>query len=297
MKKWWLVTSVLLVYLLGCSSSSGNQNPSNSGGSSNSPNNNNPAPQSNSNNPPSSSNNSPSNNNSDGNNSKLINIPSSNKPAPSGILEQISWGGQGGGSGPSFDQPCGNCGVELKENLIRLTGFSSSQRLQIPVYRYSKGDCDFGSADHVTTLSLQVDQNGNFESNLSGSTGKLILSIIYDSDTGEAVWFSYTGYNIDNYLECSTLNNSCPGAPPQRLEVNEMSYVCTVVDSVKLREGPGKNYSIIKSLVPGADVKIIGGPKCGDNWSWWQVRTESGFEGWMSEGGDSTDPYFLCPKK
>ena len=89
---------------------------------------------------------------------------------------------------------------------------------------------------------------------------------------------------------------SCPGAPQQRLEVGKMAYVCTSIDSVKLREGPGKDHAVIKSLIPGADLEIIGGPKCNNNWSWWQVKTESGYIGWMSEGGDNVDKYYLCPR-
>jgi len=94
----------------------------------------------------------------------------------------------------------------------------------------------------------------------------------------------------------SSSPDSCPGAPKQRLKVGDNAYVCTKVDTVALREGPSKNYTIIKRLVPGADLKIIGGPTCANNWSFWQVRTESGYTGWMSEGGDSKDKYFLCPK-
>jgi hypothetical protein len=88
---------------------------------------------------------------------------------------------------------------------------------------------------------------------------------------------------------------SCSGAPPQRIKVGGKAYVCTKRDSVILREGPGRSYAEIRRLVPGADLKIIGGPSCANNWSWWEVRTESGFTGWMAEGGDATDPYFLCP--
>ncbi len=91
--------------------------------------------------------------------------------------------------------------------------------------------------------------------------------------------------------------DTCPNAPLQQLTVGEMAFVCTVSETVKLREGAGKNYEIIKSLVPGADVKVIGGPECADDWSWWQVETESGYVGWMSEGGDETDYYFLCPSE
>lgn len=62
-----------------------------------------------------------------------------------------------------------------------------------------------------------------------------------------------------------------------------------------MREGPARSYAEQRRLVPGADLKIIGGPACANNWSWWEVETESGYTGWMAEGGDATDPYFLCP--
>lgn len=94
----------------------------------------------------------------------------------------------------------------------------------------------------------------------------------------------------------SEQTSSCPGAPQQRLEIGGMAYVCTSIDSVKLREGPGKDHAVIKSLIPGADLEIIGGPKCNNDWSWWQVKTESGYIGWMSEGGDNVDKYYLCPR-
>lgn len=94
----------------------------------------------------------------------------------------------------------------------------------------------------------------------------------------------------------ASASNSCPGAPKQRLQVGGNAYVCTAVDSVALREGPGKSYSIMKRLVPGADLKVIDGPSCANNWSFWKVETDSGYVGWMSEGGDSKDTYFLCPK-
>lgn len=89
--------------------------------------------------------------------------------------------------------------------------------------------------------------------------------------------------------------DSCPGAPVQRLRVGGKAYVCTKRDSVIMREGPARSYAEQRRLVPGADLKIIGGPSCANNWSWWEVETESGYTGWMAEGGDATDPYFLCP--
>jgi serine/threonine-protein kinase len=92
-----------------------------------------------------------------------------------------------------------------------------------------------------------------------------------------------------------TPNPNCPGAPPQRLKVGERGKVCTQSDPVKLRTNPGRASSAISSLLTGTLFTVIGGPECGgDNWSWWQIRTDDGRTGWIAEGGDYVDPYFLC---
>ncbi|HPO57331.1 MAG TPA: SH3 domain-containing protein [Anaerolineaceae bacterium] len=88
---------------------------------------------------------------------------------------------------------------------------------------------------------------------------------------------------------------ACPGAPEQRLEVGEDARVCTLVDSVFLRKGPGRRYEVLERVRPGTIVDVIGGPKCADDWSYWEVELPGGETGWMSEGGDAVDPYFLCP--
>jgi hypothetical protein len=93
----------------------------------------------------------------------------------------------------------------------------------------------------------------------------------------------------------STLS-SCPGAPQQRMIVNQRGYVCTQSDSVRLRQGPARSAEVIIELPTGSQFTVMGGPSCADNWSWWQIQTDSGFSGWISEGGgDVADPYFICP--
>lgn len=90
--------------------------------------------------------------------------------------------------------------------------------------------------------------------------------------------------------------SSCPGAPPQRLVVGNRAKVCSSITSVKIRSTPGMSGSRITSLPSNTAFDVIGGPVCaGNNWSWWKVRTDSGQVGWMAEGGDEVDPYFLCP--
>ena len=93
----------------------------------------------------------------------------------------------------------------------------------------------------------------------------------------------------------TTKVSSCPGAPKQRLETNEDAEVCTKKDSVFIRSGPGKSYSTIKKVGPGTVVWVLDGPKCLDNWSWWKVELPDNTVGWMAEGGDNIDSYFLCP--
>lgn len=88
---------------------------------------------------------------------------------------------------------------------------------------------------------------------------------------------------------------SCPGAPPQRVSVNGRAYVCTKSDSVFLRSEPRRAGSTLVSLPPGTQFTVMDGPRCADNWSWWLVKTDDGRNGWIAEGGDSIDPYFICP--
>ena len=87
----------------------------------------------------------------------------------------------------------------------------------------------------------------------------------------------------------------CPGAPKQHLLVNEDAKVCTKSDNVYLRSGPAKNNSVLSSVKTGTIVWILEGPQCADSWSWWKVKLSTGNIGWMAEGGDSKDDYFLCP--
>jgi len=93
----------------------------------------------------------------------------------------------------------------------------------------------------------------------------------------------------------SGMPNSCPGAPPQRMIVNHKGYVCTQSDRVRLRSAPLKSAATLVYLSPGTQFSVIGGPSCSDNWSWWNVRLDDGTTGWLAEGGDAVDQYFICP--
>jgi hypothetical protein len=91
------------------------------------------------------------------------------------------------------------------------------------------------------------------------------------------------------------VRSSCPGAPLQRMIVNERGYVCTQSDSIRVRVSPARSASTLFQLKPDTYFTVIGGPACSDNWSWWNIRMPDGTTGWVSEGGDEIDQYFICP--
>ncbi len=88
----------------------------------------------------------------------------------------------------------------------------------------------------------------------------------------------------------------CPGSPAQRLIVGKSGQVCTRTDPVIFRAKPGKTGKQIGLLPTGTKFSVVKGPECAGNyWSWWKVRLEDGRLGWLAEGGDACDEYFLCP--
>ncbi|HPR34184.1 MAG TPA: hypothetical protein PKY64_00800 [Anaerolineaceae bacterium] len=90
---------------------------------------------------------------------------------------------------------------------------------------------------------------------------------------------------------------TCKGAPDTRLSVGMQAYVClTSYTSQRVRWSPGRNTETMTSLARYTVVEIIDGPVCmGDNWTWWKVQIPGGRVGWMTEGGDEVDDYYLCP--
>jgi hypothetical protein len=88
---------------------------------------------------------------------------------------------------------------------------------------------------------------------------------------------------------------SCPGAPAQRVQAGRRGYVCTQQERVKVRREPSRASSELTRLPPGAYFDILDGPACADDWSWWYILTKDGQKGWIAEGGDDTDPYYICP--
>ena len=126
--------------------------------------------------------------------------------------------------------------------------------------------------------------------------GKMIA--VVNNDGNVIIWGipGEGGEKDDTYIITPTVISSCLDSPTQRLEVGKRGIVCTKSDSGRLRESPGIGGKTIGSIKTGTPFDVIDGPECaGNNWSWWQVKLDDGLLGWMAEGGDNIDPYFLCP--
>jgi hypothetical protein len=85
---------------------------------------------------------------------------------------------------------------------------------------------------------------------------------------------------------------ACPNAPAQRLQVGQPARV-TFTDGTPLRVRVAPGGSIITQLAEGVQMNVLGGPQCGNNFSWWQIQTNvngSLINGWVAEG-DFADYY------
>jgi hypothetical protein len=152
------------------------------------------------------------------------------------------------------------------------------------------------------------DSTGTISAELSGSFGPNQSYILY------GITDSKTKLDGTNFITChdalktvagaacddftispAIVRSSCSGAPLQRMIVNARGHVCTQSDSVRVRSGPARSSSTLFQLKPNTIFTVIGGPACSDNWSWWNIRMSDGTTGWVSEGGDDVDQYFICP--
>lgn len=113
-------------------------------------------------------------------------------------------------------------------------------------------------------------------------------------------------------LETSITNNDiCPDSWPRRISIEDYAEVCTKTDRLIIRNSPGKDGKEIARIYPGTMIKILDGPKCKEGAHWWKISVPEGTKvyylskdmnttlnddliGWVQEGGDEEDEYFIC---
>ncbi len=67
------------------------------------------------------------------------------------------------------------------------------------------------------------------------------------------------------------------------LAIGAEVIVTTDEDALRMREGAGRNFTIVTQLPPGVVAQVIDGPQIAEDLTWWKIRTADGIEGWAVE--------------
>ncbi len=90
-------------------------------------------------------------------------------------------------------------------------------------------------------------------------------------------------------------SQAAPTLPSRRLIAIGTVVTINTTDGNKLnvRNGPGTGFEIVLKLDAGARVEVVDGPRAGDNFTWWRIRTGDGVEGWAVESVPQDDGTIL----
>jgi len=113
----------------------------------------------------------------------------------------------------------------------------------------------------------------------------------------DVAWSSPKGTGQVNYGVTAVVNEVyCEGTLPSRFAIGMRGRVTPGGVNNRLRNGPGTDYSILGSVDPGDRFEVIGGPECGDGYTWWEIlkdERDGGGEGWTVEA--APNEYWLQP--
>jgi hypothetical protein len=91
-------------------------------------------------------------------------------------------------------------------------------------------------------------------------------------------------------------NTGCTTSLPSRMVVGQEGRVL-YDNAVNLRAEPGLGMTIAHQIAWGDMFTVIGGPRCADDYNWWQINyhdSRDGVVGWIAEGDESE--YWLEPR-
>lgn len=177
-------------------------------------------------------------------------------------------------------------GETYRWNLAPLEPFSISP---LPtnvsaVYGFSEGLLSVVNTDEITLTDVALTTVSLYK-----STTPADLTILYAPPVGTA--FALTAFTPPN---TGSPAFTCEGAPRTRLALGSGARV-TFTDGrpLRLRDNFGSSARVIFQMPEGTPFSIIGGPRCQNNFVWWQVRLGDGRTGWAAEG--TTSSYFIEP--
>lgn len=75
-----------------------------------------------------------------------------------------------------------------------------------------------------------------------------------------------------------------PTAAPQGLYIGGVAIVTGTGSSLRLRSDPGLQSTTLKTILDGARLTILEGPRAADGLAWWRLRDPAdGAEGWAAQ--------------
>lgn len=128
-----------------------------------------------------------------------------------------------------------------------------------------------------------------FEHGLMGEGSDKYVYVLYVNEDGEPAWFSHSSF--------ASTNSSNSNAASLRFRIGDRAWVCTTYESLVMRAGPGLDGSEITRLEPGVSVTVVDGPSYANSRLWWKVQDDAENAGWVAEGSDHVDPYYICPEE
>jgi hypothetical protein len=86
----------------------------------------------------------------------------------------------------------------------------------------------------------------------------------------------------------------CPGTPSSLMSLGVRGQV-TIIDgtTLNLRADATTASAIVRVLPEGEFFQVMGGPRCADGFTWWQIQLADGTVGWAAEGDQNR--YYIEP--
>lgn len=171
-----------------------------------------------------------------------------------------------------------------KDSSLFLYKFLPNEKVRLFAYGISAFSGDKPNENRARLIGWQTYQ--------TDSSGRLFIEmpedhyyVVVGETSGE--FHAMPTYFDTRYSQSGIdkIKNSCPGAPPIRLELNKKARVTiTTGSSLRVRQSPGIQGKEINKLKEGSVIDILEGPTCTDHLNWWKLKSKDGIIGWSAEG-------------
>ncbi|MBI5961589.1 MAG: SH3 domain-containing protein [Chloroflexi bacterium] len=113
-------------------------------------------------------------------------------------------------------------------------------------------------------------------------------------DRGSFIGYAQGITSTQGFAPSGMAYAQCPGAPLSRLTTFGRGRV-TFTDGTltNVRQSPSTTAEQVGSVPEGAEFSVVGGPDCGEAYTWWYVQFDAGMSGYVAEGDFNS--YYLEP--